>query len=647
VISDRLWKRRFGSGDAVGKSLRVGPITYTIVGVMPASFLFPNHDVDFWEALPVDGPLMLVREATWYNAVGRLKPGVALAQARSDLGIVQAQLGKQYPKTDATLAVHIEPLKSMTVGDVQKSLWILFGAVTVLLLIACTNIAALLLARTTERQREIAIRYSVGASRGSIIALLLTEIFVLALAGSALALLVAQTMSRVFTDLAKNLPRVEEIGMDGRVVLYTLACAIVTTLLCGLVPAIRGTKRELAGSLAQGGRSQVRGRSSLQWFLVSLQVALAVILLVGAGLLLRSFQAIARVAPGFETDHVLALRISADWAETADIKKMQQRVNRDLDGLRSVAGVEGAATSVFVPGVSSGPPVEVSIKEGAADGNQKIMAASRLVSPSYFATMHIPLLEGEACRESFGIPAMVNRSFAETYLSGRTTIGRHVQFVPANPYMPPSEIRGIVGDAREEGLQLQVGPVVYWCSSAPMPSPVFLVRTHGDPMALAETIRRKLHEVEPTRSVYEIMPLDQHLRENMAENRMRTTLLTFFATVAVLLACVGLYGTLSYVVSVRRGEVGLRLALGALRRQIVLQFLREGLAASLLGCLAGLILAAVFARVLRGMLYGVTSSDPDTFVAVALLVLVTAVVSSLLPAARAARLQPMQVLREE
>jgi predicted permease len=648
IISDRFWRRRFDTDpSAIGKKLRIEPYSYSIVGIMPASFLFPERDVDLWFPVPLQGPYTQSRESTWYTGVGRLKPGVTAAQARADLATVQAQLGKQYPKTDADLAAGIQPLKESTVGGVRRSLWILFGSVSVLLLIACTNIAALLLARTAERQREIAIRYSLGASRASIVMQLLTEVLVLALAGSALALLVAGAASGVFQSLAQTLPRVEEIGLNGRLVLYTAVCAVLTTLLCGLFPAVRGTRRTLAGSLAQAGRTQVSGRNPLQWLLVSVQVALAVTLLVGAGLLLRTFQALGRVSPGFDADHVLTFRISANWGETADQKGLSQRVNRDLDAMRSIPGVEGAATSLALPGVPFGNSGELKVTEGQADPNHKIVAMSRFVSVGYFATMHIPLLAGEACRETLLSSAVVNRSFADTYLRGRTAIGNHLQFLPVNPYLPTAEIRGIVANAREEGLEHEPAPIVYWCLNDPVPSPAFLVRTHAEPMALAETVRHKIHDLEPSRSVYEVKPLEEHLRDTQAENRLRTTLLSFFALTAVALASMGLYGTLSYIVSARRREVGLRLALGALRGQIATQFLFEGLRASVLGCLAGLGLAAAFSHVLSSMLYGITPSDTTTFAGVALLVLLTATLSSLLPATRAARVEPMQVLRDE
>src|SRR6266704_1003963 len=614
LISDRFWRRRFGADpNALGKKLRINGYPSSIVGVMPASFLFPDRDVDVWSPGPPDAPIAQSREWTWYLAIG--------------------------------------PLKEMTIGGVRRSLWILYGSVSLLLLIACTNIIALLLARAAQRQHEISVRFSLGGSRTAIVNQLLTEVFVLALVGAALGLLVANAASKVFRTLVADLPRVEEIRLDWRIVLYSLVCSLLATLVCGLFPAIRGTRRNVSSSLTQASRTQVSTRNPLQWLLVGVQVALAVTLLAGAGLLLRSFQELGRVSAGFDPRQVLTFHISASYAETADWKGLTQRIDRTIDSLGSMPGVETAATANALPGVPSHYEMELKFSEGQVDPERKIVAESRVVSQGYFATMKIPVLSGELCRESpdslKSINVLVNRSFANTYLAESTAVGRHLQEVPSSAFLPPGEIRGIVGDAREEGLNREPGPTVYWCTCAAGPDPFYLVRTRTEPMAMAETIRQKIHEIEPARSVFNIAPLTDHLDEAFAENRLRTVLLAFFAATAVSLACVGLYGTLSYSVNVRRREVGLRLALGALRGQIVKQFLLQGLGVSFLGCLAGSVLAAAFARVLSGMLYGVSPTDMPTLLGVVLLVLVVAAIASLAPAIRAASVEPMQVLREE
>src|SRR5438477_1162327 len=382
LISDRYWRRRFGGDPAiVGKKLRIGGNAPQIVGVMPASFLFPIHDVDVWTPVLIGAPYTESRDATWYRSVGGLKPGVSVAQAQADFATVQAQLGKAFPKSDGDLAVSIEPLKETTVSGVRKSLWILFGSVSLLLLIACTNIVALLVARSAQRQHEISVRFSLGASRGALVTQLLTEAFVLALSGAALGLLVAWGAAVVFRALAATLPRVEEIHLDAPIVAYAMACSVLVTLLCGLFPAIRGTRGGISGSLAQASRTQVSARNPLQWLLVGVQVALAVTLLAGAGLLLRSFQALGRVSPGFETNRILTMHISASWGETADMPRLMQRIARIVETLRSVPGVEAAATSAMLPGVPSEYQTEMKILEGEQDPQHKVLAETRFTSP--------------------------------------------------------------------------------------------------------------------------------------------------------------------------------------------------------------------------------------------------------------------------
>jgi len=648
LISDRLWRQRFGgSPNAIGQKLRLDGNGFTVVGVMPASFFFPVREVDLWAPVAPDAPMCQSRESTWFTAIGRLKHGVSLAEARANMDTVQAQLGRAFPKPDADILPVIEPLKEVTVADARRSLWMLFGAVSLLLLIACTNIVALLLARATQRQHEISVRYSLGASRSVMVGQLLTETFVLAIAGAALGLLVAGAAAKVFRALASTLPRVEEIRLDWRIVLYALGCSLLVTLLCGLVPALRSTRRNLASSLAQASRTQVSGRNRLQWSLVSVQVALAVTLLAAAGLLLRSFQELGKVSPGFATAHVLTFHISASWGESGDMKKLTQRIQGIQASLRTVPGVEDAATSAMLPGVPGEYQTELKFEEGENDPQHKMIAQSRFVSASYFSTMRIPLMAGEMCGEQPKLPqVMVNRQFANAFLSGASGEGRHISLL-GTTFAQTAQVSGVVADAREAGLNREPGPVVYWCMSAPVPDPNYLVRTAGDPMAMAETIRKKVHEIEPSRSAYDFSPLEAQLDGAFAENRLRTVLLAFFAFTAVALACIGLYGTLSYSVSVRQREMGLRLALGALRGQIVKQFLLQGLGVTALGCAAGTAMVAMFARLLSGMLYGVSPSDVPTFTGVILLMVAVAAIASLIPAMRAARVDPMQVLREE
>jgi putative ABC transport system permease protein len=651
LISHRLWMRRFhGDPDAVGKQLHFGANAYTIVGVMPASFAFPDRDVNVFMPSPPDAPFAQDRRSTWYTVIGRLKPGVTQQQALADLSTVQHQLGVQFPKTDGELGTHVEPLKSEIIGDIGGSLWLLYGAVTLLLLIACINIGALLLARTAGREREISLRFALGATRRTVVAQLLSEVLLLAVIGAAFGIALAAGAVQLFHHFAATLPRAEEIGLNWPLLLYTFLCALVATLLSGLYPALRSTRGDLARTLAAGSHSQVSTRGGLQWLLVGAQVALAVTLLIGAGLLLRSFQQLGRVSPGFDASHVLALQLSGSWGETADMKRLTQRIHSDLDAIRSIPGVEAAGAGGWqLPGVPGQPQIELSLAEGQQDESHKIIAITRVVSSGYFQTLGIPVLQGQDCDGNDGGPpsVLVNRSFANRFMSQITPIGSHLRTVGQDVMMPTAVVRGIVGDARENGVNSAPSPTVYPCVSAPSPSPWFLIRTHGNPMALVDTIRMKLHQVEPARSAFGISPLEDHMSDALTENRLRTSVLTFFAGTAISLACLGLYGTLSYLGRMRRREMGLRLAIGATRPQIVATLLTQGLRIVAIGCLAGLAMGFAASRLLQGMLYAVSPTDPVTYAAIILLVLIVAVIASAGPALRAASTDPAHVLREE
>ncbi len=642
LITDRLWRRRFGGRpDVIGKRLRFQSTSATVIGVMPASFLFPDPDVDLWWPMPGVWP---ERNATWLFVVGRLKEGVSVAQAQADLSTVQARLDKQFPDTDAKLSVRVEPLKDETVGEVRRSLWIVFGSVSLLLLIACANVTALLLSRAMQRKQEIAIRRSLGASRLSVAGQMFTETVLLAGCGAGVGLLVATAAPKLFRAMAGDLPRMREVDLDWRIAIYALICTLLATFLCGMIPAIRGAGLGTS-------RGEVSGRHRIQWTLVGGQIALAVALLAGAGLLLRSLQALGRVSPGFDPDHVLTFHISGSYAETMDYPGLDRRIDGTLEFLAAIPGVRASATAAELPGMPvTSQESELTISGGSNDPDTKIIAGSRFVSAGYFATMSIPLLAGEACpSRTTGVPGhlpdvLVNRSFAERYLAGSPAIGRRITGV-ANT--APGNIRGLVGDAREEGLNHEPIPTVYWCISAPGPSPYFLIRTAGEPSAMIATVRRKLREIEPLRSVSGFAPLRDKLDEAVAGNRLRTLLLSFFAGTAVLLACLGIYSTIGYLVVISRREIGLRMALGAARETIVARFLAKGLAVTGASCIAGLGLALASTRLLAGMLYGVSASDPATLSGVILLVVAVGSMASLIPAIRAANVEPMRVLRDD
>jgi putative ABC transport system permease protein len=422
LISERYWKERLGADpDVLTRTIRIDNEACPIVGVMPASFRFPDDEVDIWTPEAVDAPWdRRIALYSYRTGIARLRTGVTLQEAQADLARVQAQLGDQYPETDAEVAVRVTPYKEAIVGRVDGTLWLLFGAVSVLLLIACSNIAALALARAARREQEIAVCYVIGASRAAVIAQVLTEAAVLACAGAALGLLVALGAPKLFVAFTPQLPRVLEIGIDARILLYVMALTVIVTLLCGLIPAVTGARART--SLTKAGRGQVAGRQSAQWALVGVQIALSVILLAGAGLLLRSFDALSRVNPGFDADRVLMFRMNQTYDEGGET--WAPRIFQWVDELEMLAGVEAvAASSGALPGI---PPLNESLDqfqlEGQAGTEPDIVAERRFVTPDYFATMAIPLVAGEVCRGSTiaGLggtgsarEVMVNRSFAE------------------------------------------------------------------------------------------------------------------------------------------------------------------------------------------------------------------------------------------
>jgi putative ABC transport system permease protein len=649
LVSDRYWRVRLGGDrNVLGRTVRIENMSYPIVGVMPPSFHFPDRAVDLWLPAPVDASVAQSRKATWYTGVGRLKRGVTLEQARANLDAVQAELGRQYPETDSKIRPRIMPLKDVTIGGVGNSLWLLFAGVSVLLLITCTNIAGLLLARDTNRRREISVRLALGASNTAVVIQIVVEALVLSLAGATIGLLLAAGAVAGLRASVADLPRVDEIAIEWRILLYTLVSALVVAVLCGVVPAIRSTRVSTAGALNEAGRTQVSGRNSLQWLFVGVQVALSVVLLAAAGLLARSFQELSRVDLGFDPARVLTFRVSGSFAETADYARLVSRIDNTIDDVSALPGVEGVATAIFLPGVPAEYEQTFALQEAKTDDERRLVAESRVVSAEYFRTMKIPLVDGDMCRrQPFGAPMqlMVNRAFRSRYLSAwSSSIGLHL--ATGTSTANAGTIVGIVADARDHGIDRPPAPIVYSCFSAPNPTPRFLVRTRGDPAQLAPTVRQKLKEREPLRSVYDIAPLDDRIGGAFVEDRLRTAVLAFFAITALALACIGLYGTLSYVVSLRRREIGLRLALGAAGKALVRQFLVHAWRVVVAGIVAGLALSFFFTRLLAGMLYGVSRADPAVLGAVVGGVFMVATLAALIPAMRAARVEPLQVLRE-
>lgn len=651
VISEHLWRRRFGADPAVlGKILRFGRYNDPIIGVMPDSVRFPAADVDLWTPAKLP-PFVMTggRGARWDSAIGRLKEGVSPQAAQGDLAAVQAGLAAQFPATDANWIPMVEPLKEGTIAHVRRSLWILFGAVSFVLLIACANVACLLLAQAHRREREIAVRFSLGARRDQVIRELLLESFCLAIPGCLFGLAVSLAAIRLFRRAAAILPRAGEIQLDWRIVVFTLSLSFVTAILFGLVPGLGATRGEVSGLWSHAARGQVGGRHRIERGLVSAQVALAAVLLIGSGLLIRSLARLGQVPLGFNPENVLAFHVSGSYGETNNLPQLAQRLNRMLDAVQTLPGVRAAALSYGIPGGGQvfATQYHIAGQDTETEG-RKIFADEESITPAYFSVLGVPIVSGDTCRINLDpkapLTVLLSRSFADRYFPGQSPIGHilHKEGVAA-----PLQIVGVAADFRMHGPSSDPQPTVYWCSLPINPFPEVLLKSSGDPLLLAEAVRRRIRQIEPTRAVYDVQRLSDYVSSTLTGRRFQMILLSSFAAMALLLAAIGLYGVTSFLVSLRTREIGLRAALGATPSRIFAQILREGALMTAVGIVFGLAAALALTRYLASFLFGIPPKDPITFVAVPLLLACVSAVALWLPARRATRIDPMEALRQD
>jgi putative ABC transport system permease protein len=652
LLSHGLWQRRFGSDPGViGKTLSLNLSSFTVVGVMPREFNFPE-EVEFWTPMAFNADELKTRDFHYLNVIARLKPGVTLRQAQAEMTTLARRLEQQYPASNAKRSVQIASLHEHLVGNVKLALLVLLGAVGFVLLIACANVANLLLARVATRQREIAIRLALGATRLRLVRQLLTESVLLALLGGAFGLLMASWGVHLLIRLSpSNLPRLTEVSIDGRVLGLTLTLSILTGLIFGLLPALQAARFSLNETLKESGRGaegarQHRARSML----VIAEVALSLVLLLGAGLMIRSFMQLNRVNPGFKPDHLLTVRLSPTISkfrnEDEGIAFYQQVIER-VGALPGVVSV-GAVTHPPMSNINLHLDFAVEGRPAAATG-EKTSAEARAISPGYFETMGIPLLKGRDFtlhdhKQSARV-AIINETMARQYWPNEDPMGKRLTMESEDA---PRQIIGVVGDVRHWGLDQGARAEMYWpLFQNPLVFMTLMVRTTSDPASLAAPVRREVSGIDKDQPVYSLKPMGQLVSDSVAQQRLNLLLLTIFAGVALALAAIGIYGVMAYAVTQRTREIGVRIALGAQASDVLKLVIGQGIMQTLVGLAVGLVASFALTRLMKNLLFGVSATDPRTFVFTTLLLAGVALVACYLPARRATKVDPLLTLRRE
>jgi putative ABC transport system permease protein len=673
LISYDLWQRRFGGDRAViGKSVRLDDDPITIIGVMPRGFRHPVESgaspMELWAPIALDNPdttFVNTRNARVFDVIGRLKPGATLDELHAQLAILTSRLVARYPAAyPPALGWQAEavPLAERVVGNVRPALLVLLGAVGFVLLIGCANVANLLLARATTRDREIAVRTALGGSRIRLIRQLLTETLVLALLGGVVGLLIAMWGTSALGHLAAlYLPRARDIGIDGPVLAFTAALSILTGIGFGILPAVQASRPDLQSVLKEAGRGASTGapRARVRGALVVVEVAVALVLLAGAGLLLRSFQRLIALETGFNPENLLTLRVwlpVQNEPEKGRYFTRTQRLgffDRSVAAVGQVPGVRGVALLSRLP-FSAGTgrnDVRFEIEGHPVPADQlRPSAEFGLVSPNFFQTMQIPLLRG---RTLSGVAdsaspgeVVINRTLAEKYWPRQDPVGRRIRlFGPDGPWV---SVVGVSGDIRQVAPDQPPREEIYASSQwAPGQEMSFVVRTEGPPERFASAVTKAIRSIDPEQPVFGVKPMEKVLAEASAERRFSLLLLTLFAGIALLLSAIGIYGVMAYTTTQRRHEIGIRMALGAAGRDVLGLVVVQGMRMVVIGLGIGLVGAWALSRVLTSQLFGVTPRDPLTYLSVALLLGTVALAASWIPALRATRVDPMISLRSE
>jgi putative ABC transport system permease protein len=657
VLSHGLWQRRFGSSpNILGQTLQIDGVSSQVIGVMPEHFQFPAKNTQVWE--PTLVPNWEARKAqrgtgSW-RVVGRLKAQISLEQAQVEMNTIARRLEQAYPDANKGLGVNVVPFYLQLTGrNVRSALWILFGAVVFVLLIACTNVANLMLARSIAREREMAIRLALGAGRMRLIRQLLTESSLLALLAGAVGLLIAKFGIQAIINFSPpNILHLDSVGIDAKVLAFTTAVSLLTGMLFGLAPALKISQSHPGAALKEGrSASGGTGGRRLGGLLVITEFSMAVLLLSGAGLLLRSFMHLQEVDPGFNPERVLLVQTAAARNSTADQWRIfyQQVIER----IAALPGVEAAGLiNDFL--TTGNPDGLVTIERGSSDNLEpaRIPFNRDPVSEGFFQTLRVPLLKGRffnAQDNQASVPvAIINETMVRLVWPGEEPLGKRFKLGSAQSSNPWLTVVGVVGDMRRQNLERQPFAQIFFPHlQSPSRSMNLVIRTTMEPTQLASVVRNEIRAIDKTVPLHQISTLESQLAETAAQRRFQTWLLTLFSALALVLAAVGIYGLIHQSAALRTREIGTRLALGAQPRDVLRLVIGQGMTLALCGVGIGLLAAFALTRVLAGLLFGVTATDPTTFIAAPLVLLLVALLACYLPARRAAKVDPMFALRHE